>query len=527
MDLADRDESMKMNLLKRARGYLASEHYSSALSVLKQKELQDDPAARALLGTCYLVGEGVEKDVKIAMDHLKYAAKMGHASAQRTVGSFYVPKNAEGSYRKTEKWWTRAAVQGDVLAQEHLGFYYRNDFGSNSEDLALSIHWFTKATTKHSVRAQYALGCAYKSGKGVPRDYAKAFEWIFLAASGGSSKAQNMVGEFYLQGCSVEQDYKKAVYWFERSAERKNAAAQNNLGVLYRHGLGVEKSTEKAFEYFAAAALQKQKSALYNAGMCWKLGQGTDADPSAAFRCFAASDSRELPSATTQLALCYKHGLGTGKDPKKALDLFIKASATGDPYGQYNLGLSFFVGYGGIQADTGGFKWMLASAKQGYGDAQFKIAECYSVGLGTEIDHDIALDWLVKAVRSGVSEAGGYVSKYVSNMRKASMPPYIPAPKRECSFCGVTSKIPVQCRQCRILFYCGPECRLDHWLVGEHSAKCASLKASMKNSCSCCWIPIPDDSILCAGCFEARYCSKQCLRLHWSAHKLVCSYKKK
>ena len=61
----------------------------------------------------YLNGQGVEKDVKHAVELYKLAANQGLANAQNNLGNMYANGHGvEQSTTKAVEWWTKAAAQG-------------------------------------------------------------------------------------------------------------------------------------------------------------------------------------------------------------------------------------------------------------------------------------------------------------------------------------------------------------------------------------------------------------------------------
>jgi len=59
------------------------------------------------------------------------------------------------------------------------------------QDYSEAVAWFSKAAEQGQVMAQATLGTYYWAGRGVPKDISKAYFWTILAQAGGdkSSKA--------------------------------------------------------------------------------------------------------------------------------------------------------------------------------------------------------------------------------------------------------------------------------------------------------------------------------------------------
>ncbi|WP_425537028.1 tetratricopeptide repeat protein, partial [Klebsiella pneumoniae] len=61
--------------------------------------------------------------------------------------------------------------------------------------------------------AQYYLGVAYATGKGVKQNNQAAVQWYQKAADQGDAKAQFLLGVAYATGEGVRQDNRTAVEW--------------------------------------------------------------------------------------------------------------------------------------------------------------------------------------------------------------------------------------------------------------------------------------------------------------------------
>jgi hypothetical protein len=116
---------------------------------------------------------------------------------------------SRGDYVEAEKWYRKAAEQGNAAAQSHLGFMY-----------------------------DYGLG--------VPQNPAEAMKWYRKAAAQGERSAQNNIGSMYVNARGVPRDDVEAAKWYRKAADRGDAAAQFNLvaslrlcAVSYREAAGL------------------------------------------------------------------------------------------------------------------------------------------------------------------------------------------------------------------------------------------------------------------------------------------------
>jgi TPR repeat protein len=103
--------------------------------------------------------------------------------------------------------------------------------------------------------AQFWLGAAYESGKGVDQDFEQALRWLEESAKQGNADAENLLGQMYEDAEGVPQDYRQAAKFYRAACEHRpdyGGAGQgcNNLGILYLDGHGVKRNRVEAYKYF-------------------------------------------------------------------------------------------------------------------------------------------------------------------------------------------------------------------------------------------------------------------------------------
>jgi len=124
---------------------------------LEKKALDGNATAQRLLGFCYGLGKGVNKDDQEAVKWITKAAENGDSEAQLSLGQCYergvgLNKNME----QARKWITQAAEQGLGEAEVYLGLKF-GETGSFGKDDLLAIKWLTKAAEKGNALGQNAL----------------------------------------------------------------------------------------------------------------------------------------------------------------------------------------------------------------------------------------------------------------------------------------------------------------------------------------------------------------------------------
>lgn len=120
------------------------------------------PYAKTLMGELFFIGKGVEKDDKMAFKFFQKAATTvnndrmvraaytigedeGYPPAQCVLGELYFKGiHVQKNYTEAEKWFTRAAKQGNLKAQLNLGSMYSNGRGVK-KDLKKAEKWYKEA----------------------------------------------------------------------------------------------------------------------------------------------------------------------------------------------------------------------------------------------------------------------------------------------------------------------------------------------------------------------------------------------
>jgi len=136
-----------------------------------------------------------------------------------------LPAGGVTSAQTPETALRQAADQGDADAQFNLGVAYRTGRGV-PQDGVEAVAWWRKAAEKGLASAQFNLGYAYAQGQGVPQDDAQAMSWYLQSAEQGNADAQFNLGETYAKGWGVPQDDAQALAWYRKAAERGNVRAR-------------------------------------------------------------------------------------------------------------------------------------------------------------------------------------------------------------------------------------------------------------------------------------------------------------
>lgn len=206
------------------------------------------------------------------------SAHLGYAPAQSLVGSRYLL--GQGVRRDVDSalYWTgKAAAAGDARAANNLGFLYL-DGEFLPRDFGKARIWLTKAADAGLPTAQSLLADIYREGLGVTPDTVKAVELYDKAIERGLGDASARLHEMMRRKwqllpsdslVSLGRHYfthsapELGATLFRDAATAGNADALALLGYAYSGGQGVEYDYGRAVSCFLEAALRGQPAAEF------------------------------------------------------------------------------------------------------------------------------------------------------------------------------------------------------------------------------------------------------------------------
>jgi len=228
---------------------------------------QGHAGAETVLGYHYEQGHGVPKDYRLAVQWIQRAVAQGYADAMFHMGRLTstgkgVPQSQSGAHQ----WFEKASAAGSAdaivaLRQEReyaLEQPARAAFGTGYQ--AFSRDVFATAAAQYRVAAQagnaaamVALGTLMRTGRGVPKDEARAVEWYRAAATKGLASAGSQLGFAYEYGEGVAADWKEAAKWCTAAGRQFDRLGLYCLARMYQFGIGVPQDRARAIKLFDRA----------------------------------------------------------------------------------------------------------------------------------------------------------------------------------------------------------------------------------------------------------------------------------
>lgn len=123
-----------------------------------------------------------------------------------------------GDYQSALDLWKPLAEQGNVEAQNKMGWMYESAYGV-AKDEKEALKWYLRAAEQGNAEAQVNIGLMYRDGKGVEKNKAEAAKWYRKAADQGDPAAFITLGEMYENGEGVARDYAEALFWISLTAK--------------------------------------------------------------------------------------------------------------------------------------------------------------------------------------------------------------------------------------------------------------------------------------------------------------------
>lgn len=296
--------------------------YVEAMSQFKQNysKLGNDFSA-LMLGRMYLEGKGDKVDTTQALywldkavnqrfgpkDRMRFDPKHpqlmnNRAEAAMTLAKVYmVGSGVKRDPRKALDFYEVAADSGYTPATSMLGSAYLSGF-AGAKDVNKGVKYLKEAGEAGYAPALFQLGKAYYEGIEVPKDLKLAGAYFTAGAKEGHPGAQLAAARMYDFGESVAPDPKRALVYYKEAAIKGVPAAQNALATYFYKGEVVDQNLATARKLFSAAAMQAQPDAMYNLAIMNRNGEGGAKDLSMAYVWFSLAKQAHYPEADVALA---------------------------------------------------------------------------------------------------------------------------------------------------------------------------------------------------------------------------------
>jgi len=384
----------KQDLLGKAHQLLyGQKNYAEALKILRELNTQGNPDAQATLGTVYMEGLGVRKDIEKAAEYFKKAIKADSSEAMYKYGTLL----EKGLYKETEdrqtnivraiEYYRKAALKDELNALTDLAFLLENG-KYMQKDINEAQRLLKRAAELYYPRGLNNLGSMYYKGlitdEGRPNEQ-KAFQYFKLAADQGYPKAFTNLGICYEKGKAVPKDLLKALEFYKIAAELRDVDGIFHLGY---YTLDNATRTNDEEQYAEAADLFREAISLdpeyaeayYYMGFLFENGLGVDRDMKTAFRFYRKAGEIDHAKSWTKLGTFYAKGFGVTKNSKNSIIAYERGAELGDDEAMNILGIIYEEGIEVPPDFTKAFEYYKMAAKFGNAKARLNIGLMHERG---------------------------------------------------------------------------------------------------------------------------------------------------
>lgn len=232
---------------------------------------QDDADILYYLGVCHknALG-GCGRNLAKAADNFLRAAREGSVEAQLQYAQCCEEGDGVEKDLDIALGWYRSAAQGGskeaLIAIERVNTARAlREFGAGRLSDGVEIALSTKCDNPF---VQYFVGKCFMEGTGVQRNAETAAGWYQKSALRGCVGAQYEYAKCLFSGIGVEADLKAAFSWFERAAKAGDVDAMVKCAQACESGKGVARDDNAAEDWYRKA---KSKGSAYAAKQVVRL----------------------------------------------------------------------------------------------------------------------------------------------------------------------------------------------------------------------------------------------------------------
>lgn len=241
-------------LLLRGLGDKSSkdEKFHQSIKLLNEAADKGSIKAYYALSVMYHDPASLTPNADLGMSWLIKAAEAGEPRGQSQLGSLYlhgifITKDIE----KSIFWYEEAIKNNSNSARYNLAKLYINKANITPLRLEKAISLYLTAAEQGHDDAKVALGNIYMHDTYGLKNEKKSFDWLTAAAINGNTYGQTGLASCYRYGIGTDIDYKKALHWYQLSADLSHSPiSRYRLAEMHMLGLGTKIDLNKAREIF-------------------------------------------------------------------------------------------------------------------------------------------------------------------------------------------------------------------------------------------------------------------------------------
>jgi TPR repeat protein len=234
------------------RNYLQAAYYFQAAANGGSAE------ANAWLGSLYLHGHGVVRNLTTALNLIQASANSNNPIGLRFLALMYVGGvGVTRNYAEAVTLFNKAASLNDPVSYDHLGNMYLRGLGV-SRNVSTAVNLFNQGIKLGDPWSMLHLGELYAQGVSpLTKNTTTALNYYVQSASAGNYMAAFRAGVCYETGTGTGQSYASAWNYYKQAALKGYAPAQRAIGRYLQNGLGGNAvDLVRAYVWYSLAAVQ-------------------------------------------------------------------------------------------------------------------------------------------------------------------------------------------------------------------------------------------------------------------------------
>ncbi|RDJ00385.1 sel1 repeat family protein [Dyella solisilvae] len=259
------DAQAQVTLGRALQGDAKPENKTAGVEWYRKAAVQGSAEGAWLLGSAYMAGAGMARDVPNAIEWMRKSVTLDHNPDHMAV--LAVALLATGSAPEALKWAQEAADKGAPKGMELVAMAHLSGEMGLPKDIAAGEQWLLKAAQKGDPDAQLSLGQFYVSGMFGRQDPAAAVRWLQAAVDGGSARAAGTLAYFLITGKDgVPVDAARGVTLARKAIASNDMLGHYAMGVAYVTGSGVAENPAEGWYQISLAQRMDSQQQLKTAG---------------------------------------------------------------------------------------------------------------------------------------------------------------------------------------------------------------------------------------------------------------------
>jgi TPR repeat protein len=217
-------------------GHGVVRNLTTALNLIQSSANSNNPVGLRFLALMYQGGQGVTRSYAEAVTLFNRAAALNDGVSCDRLGNLYLRGlGAARNVTTAINMFNQGINLGDSWSQLHLGELYAQGVAPLAKNQATALNYYTQSASKGNYQAAYRAAVGYETGTGATQNYVTAWSYYEQSAIAGYAPAQRAVGRFYQNGLGGKSvDYEHAYVWYSLAAEQGDNLVGSLLAALLK-----------------------------------------------------------------------------------------------------------------------------------------------------------------------------------------------------------------------------------------------------------------------------------------------------